>query len=123
MSVSYARGSDGSTPSATSTLAGATGPNSFAFPPSGGRGRRYPGSGYASPGSRSIVSNGSVDRVGCFTAVRMTAVAKLNRYFRRLIRFRQMDFEFALWQMIYLLIKPQKVYRNFMYRKRSFFIF
>ncbi|VDN48074.1 unnamed protein product, partial [Gongylonema pulchrum] len=50
----------------------------------------------------------------------MTAVAKLNRYFRRLIRFRQMDFEFALWQMIYLLIKPQKVYRNFMYRKRSF---
>ncbi|EJW70702.1 hypothetical protein WUBG_18388 [Wuchereria bancrofti] len=30
-----------------------------------------------------------------------------------------MDFEFALWQMIYLLIKPQKVYRNFMYRKRT----
>lgn len=65
----------------------------------------------------------SVDHVGCLTAVRMTAVAKLNRYFRRLIRFRQMDFEFALWQMIYLLIKPQKVYRNFMYRKRSFPVF
>lgn len=28
-----------------------------------------------------------------------------------------MDFEFALWQMIYLFIAPQKVYRNFGYRK------
>ncbi|VDK76060.1 unnamed protein product [Onchocerca ochengi] len=92
---------------------------SFAFPSSGGRGRRYPGSGYTSPGARSIASNGSTDHIGCLTAVRMTALAKFNRYFRRLIRFRQMDFEFALWQMIYLLIKPQKVYRNFMYRKRT----
>ncbi|VDM12184.1 unnamed protein product [Wuchereria bancrofti] len=92
---------------------------SFTFPPSGGRGGRFPGSGYISPGARSITSNGSTDHIGCFTAVKMTAIAKLNRYFRRLIRFRQMDFEFALWQMIYLLIKPQKVYRNFMYRKRT----
>jgi len=30
-----------------------------------------------------------------------------------------MDFEFALWQMIYLFIAPQKVYRNFHYRKHS----
>jgi len=30
-----------------------------------------------------------------------------------------MDFEFAMWQMIYLLVRPQKVYRNFMYRKRT----
>ncbi|VBB29987.1 unnamed protein product [Acanthocheilonema viteae] len=92
---------------------------SFTFASSGGQGRRSLGSGYASPGARSVTSNGSVDHVGCLTAVRMTAVAKLNRYFRRLIRFHQMDFEFALWQMIYLLIKPQKVYRNFMYRKRT----
>ncbi|VDO42018.1 unnamed protein product [Brugia timori] len=92
---------------------------SFTFASSGGRGGRFPGSGYISPGARSITSNGSADHIGCFTAVKMTAIAKLNRYFRRLIRFRQMDFEFALWQMIYLLIKPQKVYRNFMYRKRT----
>ncbi|EFO21537.2 hypothetical protein LOAG_06952 [Loa loa] len=92
---------------------------SFTFASSGGRGRRFPGSGYTSPGGRSIASNESTDHIGCLTAVRMTAVAKLNRYFRRLIRFHQMDFEFALWQMIYLLIKPQKVYRNFMYRKRT----
>lgn len=50
----------------------------------------------------------------------MTASAKLGRYFRRLIRFQQMDFEFAIWQMIYLLVQPQKVYRNFMYRKSEF---
>lgn len=30
-----------------------------------------------------------------------------------------MDFEFAGWQMIYLLVAPQKVYRNFMYRKSN----
>jgi len=30
-----------------------------------------------------------------------------------------MDFEFALWQMIYLFISPQKVYRNFNYRKQT----
>ena len=30
-----------------------------------------------------------------------------------------MDFEFALWQMLYLFYKPQQVYRNFQYRKVS----
>lgn len=49
----------------------------------------------------------------------MTAGAKLSRYFRRLVHIRQMDFEFAAWQMLYLLIHPQKVYRKFMYRKRT----
>lgn len=39
---------------------------------------------------------------------------------RRLVRFNQMDFEFALWQMLYLFISPQKVYRNFGYRRGRF---
>jgi len=30
-----------------------------------------------------------------------------------------MDFEYAFWQMLYLFISPQKVYRNFGYRKQS----
>lgn len=47
----------------------------------------------------------------------MNAVAKLSRYLRRLVHIRQMDFEFAAWQMLHLLIHPQKVYRNFLYRK------
>ena len=31
-----------------------------------------------------------------------------------------MDFEFAIWQMLYLFYKPQNVYRNFQYRKVQF---
>ena len=34
-----------------------------------------------------------------------------------------MDFQFAFWQMIYLLISPQKVFRDFQYRKRKRKIF
>ncbi|KYO41441.1 unc-50-like protein [Alligator mississippiensis] len=30
-----------------------------------------------------------------------------------------MDFEFALWQMLYLFTAPQRVYRNFHYRKQT----
>lgn len=53
-------------------------------------------------------------RVGC-----MSAAAKRYKYLRRLLQYHQMDFEFALWQMLYLFISPQKVYRNFYYRKRK----
>ena len=48
-----------------------------------------------------------------------SALQKAYKYFRRLIHVRQMDFEFGTWQMIYLLISPQKVYRNFQYRKQT----
>ncbi|XP_033632484.1 protein unc-50 homolog [Asterias rubens] len=50
---------------------------------------------------------------------RHTAQAKRRKFMRRLVMFRQMDFEFALWQMVYLLVAPQKVYRNFQYRKQT----
>merc|ERR1711981_125160 len=48
-----------------------------------------------------------------------TAIQKSIKYFRRLIHVGQMDFEFGSWQMLYLLIAPQKVYRNFQYRKQT----
>lgn len=48
-----------------------------------------------------------------------SAAAKRYKYLRRILRFEQMDFEFAFWQMIYLFVAPQKVYRNFHYRKRN----
>ena len=41
---------------------------------------------------------------------RLTADAKRYKYLRRILKFRQMDFEYAFWQMLYLLIAPQKVY-------------
>ncbi|XP_033743502.1 protein unc-50 homolog [Pecten maximus] len=48
---------------------------------------------------------------------RLTASAKRQKYLKRLFKFRQMDFEYAFWQMVYLFVSPQKVYRNFQYRK------
>jgi len=56
----------------------------------------------------------SAHRYGC-----MTAAAKRYRYLRRLFKFQQMDFQFAFWQMIYLFVAPQKVFRNSMYRKQT----
>ncbi|KAL4230049.1 Protein unc-50 [Mactra antiquata] len=50
---------------------------------------------------------------------RLSATAKRQKYLRRLFKFKQMDFEYAFWQMIYLLVAPQKVYRNFQYRKNT----
>ena len=52
-------------------------------------------------------------------AARHTAGAKRYKYLRRLLHFKQMDFEFALWQMLYLFTSPQRVYRNFHYRKQT----
>lgn len=51
-------------------------------------------------------------RTGC-----LSAAAKRYKFVRKLCHFQQMDFEFAFWQMCYLFISPQKVYRNFHYRK------
>lgn len=38
------------------------------------------------------------------------AVKKCQRYLTRLFRVNQMDFEFASWQMVYLILNPKKVY-------------
>ncbi|CAH1777681.1 unnamed protein product [Owenia fusiformis] len=50
---------------------------------------------------------------------RLTASSKRYKYLRRIWKFKQMDFEFAFWQMLYLFYSPQKVYRNFQYRKQT----
>jgi len=49
----------------------------------------------------------------------MDAIHKCTKYLYRLFRLGHMDFEFAVWQMIYLFISPKKVYRNFQYRKQT----
>ncbi len=59
-----------------------------------------------------IMMNLTLSRTGC-----LSAAAKRYKFIRKLCHFQQMDFEYALWQMIYLFISPQKVYRNFHYRK------
>jgi len=49
----------------------------------------------------------------------MSAAVKRWRYLRRLLHYKQMDFEFAFWQMVYLLSNPKVVYKNFTYRKKT----
>ncbi|XP_050311905.1 protein unc-50 homolog [Anthonomus grandis grandis] len=46
-----------------------------------------------------------------------TAYRKIRKYFRRLFKFDQMDFQFAAWQMFYLLMAPQKLTKVFRARK------
>ncbi|EDQ91693.1 uncharacterized protein MONBRDRAFT_19514 [Monosiga brevicollis MX1] len=41
------------------------------------------------------------------------------KFVRRLVDFRQMDFEMALHQMLYLIISPSRVYRSFKYQKNT----
>lgn len=48
-----------------------------------------------------------------------SASEKRYKYLRRIFMFRQMDFEFAIWQLIHLCVAPQKVYLNFQHRKRT----
>ncbi len=43
----------------------------------------------------------------------MSAAAKRWKYLRRMLLFRQMDFEVAFWQMFYLMARPKVVYRDF----------
>ncbi|KAK5847584.1 hypothetical protein PBY51_016701 [Eleginops maclovinus] len=61
-------------------------------------------------------SNGTLDSRD---AARHTAGFKRYKYLRRLLHFKQMDFQFAIWQMLYLFTSPQRVYRNFHYRKQT----
>ncbi|KAF3857175.1 hypothetical protein F7725_009034 [Dissostichus mawsoni] len=61
-------------------------------------------------------SNGALDSRD---AARHTAGFKRYKYLRRLLHFKQMDFQFAIWQMLYLFTSPQRVYRNFHYRKQT----
>jgi len=80
------------------------------------------------PASPPLSPTGSIGSFGSVTQTvpssptqrsRMTASAKRHKYLRRILKFRQMDFEYAFWQMIYLFIAPQKVYRNHAYRKQT----
>lgn len=50
---------------------------------------------------------------------RYTASAKRNKFLKRLVKVNHMDFQQAFWQMIYLFISPQKVFRDFLYQKQT----
>ncbi|CAG9864426.1 unnamed protein product [Phyllotreta striolata] len=46
-----------------------------------------------------------------------SAYSKCGRYLRKILKFDQMDFQFAMWQMLYLFINPQKLIKLFQARK------
>ncbi|KAL1956554.1 hypothetical protein VTO42DRAFT_7025 [Malbranchea cinnamomea] len=43
---------------------------------------------------------------------------RMPKFFRRLFKFPQMDFEMAIWEMTSLLIAPKKVFKSMYYHKR-----
>jgi len=47
------------------------------------------------------------------------STSKRYKYLKRIFKWRHMDFEFALWQMVYLCCAPRRVYRNFHYHKET----
>ena len=50
---------------------------------------------------------------------RYSASAKRSKFLKRLFKFHHMDFQFAFWQMFYLFVAPQRVFRDFKYRKQT----
>lgn len=50
---------------------------------------------------------------------RYTASAKRSKFLKRLTRINHMDFQQAFFQMIYLFVSPQKVFRDFLYQKQT----
>ncbi|KAB5589441.1 Protein unc-50 [Ceratobasidium theobromae] len=45
--------------------------------------------------------------------------AKVPVMFRRLLKFSQMDFELAAWQLTYLCVAPRRVYKNVYFHKQT----
>ncbi|KAG5294690.1 integral membrane protein [Histoplasma ohiense] len=54
------------------------------------------------------------------TAPRRESSIRMPRFFRRLFKFPQMDFEMAIWEMTSLLIAPKKVFKSMYYHKREY---
>lgn len=65
------------------------------------------------PYSRQKFSNGLCQQT-C-TNFSLGVKEKAKKYFSRFYKFRQMDFEYASWQMVNIFVSPQKLYRNFSY--------
>jgi hypothetical protein len=43
----------------------------------------------------------------------------MPRFFKRLFKFPQMDFELAVWEMMRLLVSPKEVFRSIYYHKQT----
>ncbi|KAI0030251.1 UNC-50-like protein [Vararia minispora EC-137] len=62
---------------------------------------------------QSPLPNGSFPRSAPSSSNRVPVI------FKRLLRFQQMDFELAAWQLMYLCLAPKRVYRNVYFHKQT----
>ncbi|CBX98307.1 hypothetical protein IAQ61_010407 [Plenodomus lingam] len=61
---------------------------------------------------------GQPSNFGSTTPSRRTE-ARMPRFFKRLFKFPQMDFEMAIWEIMSLIIAPKKVFRQIYYHKQT----
>lgn len=54
-----------------------------------------------------------------YGAERRRSEYRMPRFFKRLFKFPQMDFETAVWEMTHLMVAPKKVFKNILYSKRT----
>ncbi|KAM0805235.1 UNC-50 [Usnea florida] len=63
--------------------------------------------------------HGGTPSFGAATPAGRSEGLRMPRFFKRLFKFPQMDFEMAIWEMTSLLIAPKKVFRSIYYHKRT----
>ncbi|KAL8666236.1 MAG: hypothetical protein Q9168_007524 [Polycauliona sp. 1 TL-2023] len=59
--------------------------------------------------------HGSNSNFGGTTPTSRSTGLRTPRFFKRLLKFPQMDFEMAIWEMTHLIIAPKKVFRSIYY--------
>ncbi|KAL4882349.1 UNC-50 [Aspergillus karnatakaensis] len=62
--------------------------------------------------------HGSSPNFGGMPANRGSSI-RMPRFFKRMFKFPQMDFEMAIWEMTSLLIAPKKVFKSIYYHKQT----
>ncbi|KAL5334171.1 UNC-50 [Aspergillus crustosus] len=62
--------------------------------------------------------NGSSPNFGGLPANRASSI-RMPRFFKRMFKFPQMDFEMAIWEMTSLLIAPKKVFKSIYYHVQT----
>ena len=62
--------------------------------------------------------NSMASNFGGVSSSRRDTSVRMPRFFKRLFKFPQMDFEMAVWEMTSLIIAPKKVFRSIYYHVR-----
>ncbi|KAL6233513.1 hypothetical protein BDW75DRAFT_187481 [Aspergillus navahoensis] len=63
--------------------------------------------------------HGSSPNFGGLPASRGSSTIRMPRFFKRMFKFPQMDFEMAIWEMTSLMIAPKKVFKSIYYHVQT----